>query len=551
MLGGPDAATWISGVPASDASGSVATSVALAGRTYPVRADRSPRWNTDGGPRLLVTRRAGTGEVVLLSSTSPLQNRRLGQADNAALGIALADGRRVVFVEGVHGLSAASGFDAIPSGWRVALFGVPLALLLAAVASSRRIGGAEPDARRLTPSRRTSVDAVGAALERSRQPGPALEPLRVAARRELCRRAGLAETASDAEVHGAALAAGWTPAEAASIITPPDTTAAVLALGRRAGPSPERDAMNEIRRRLLGEIRKVVVGQDATADLILAAISVQGHVLLEGVPGVAKSLLAEAVARSLGVSFRRVQFTPDMLPSDLTGTMTVRNQDLVFRAGPVFTNVLLADEINRTPPKAQSALLEAMQERQVSIDGTSHPLPDPFLVLATQNPIEYEGTYPLPEAQLDRFLLQIRLGYPEPADELAMLRIAHRGVVPAALESVEAITDVTALSDLRALVDATTVSDDVLGYVAGLVQATRRLPSVLLGASPRAAVHLLAASKASARMSGRAFVTPDDVAWMAIPVLRHRIQLRPEAELEQGTPEAAVRTALASVPVPR
>ena len=309
--------------------------------------------------------------------------------------------------------------------------------------------------------------------------------------------------------------------------------------------------MREIRTRLLSEVRKVVVGQDDTTDFVLAAISVRGHVLLEGVPGVAKSLLASTIARALGVSFRRVQFTPDMLPSDLTGTMALRGQELAFRPGPVFTNMLLADEINRTPPKAQSALLEAMQERQVSIDGVSHPLPDPFLVIATQNPIEYEGTYPLPEAQLDRFLVQVSVGYPAPADELAMLHIAHHGVVPAAMDSVDSVTTLDELAALRALVDATTVSDEVLGYIAELGLATRRLPSVLLGASPRSLMHLLAASKASARMAGRDYVTPDDVAWMAPAVWRHRIQLRPEAELERGTSDDAIRTAFASVAVPR
>ena len=309
--------------------------------------------------------------------------------------------------------------------------------------------------------------------------------------------------------------------------------------------------MRELRTRLLNEIRKVVVGQDETADFVLAAISVQGHVLLEGVPGVAKSLLASTIARALGVSYRRVQFTPDMLPSDITGTMTLRNQELAFRPGPVFTNVMLADEINRTPPKAQAALLEAMQERNVSVDGVSHPLPDPFLVIATQNPIEYEGTYPLPEAQLDRFLLKIDVGYPKPAEEIAMLKIAHHGVTNATLDDVEVVTSLEELRELRALVDATRITDDVLGYIAALGLATRTLPSVALGASPRSIVHLLAASKASARLAGRDYVTPDDVAWMATPVWRHRIQLRPEAELERGTSDDAIRAALATVPVPR
>jgi MoxR-like ATPase len=188
--------------------------------------------------------------------------------------------------------------------------------------------------------------------------------------------------------------------------------------------------VRELRDRVSAEVSKVVVGQSDVLDLLLAATAVSGHVLLEGVPGVAKTLLANAAARAFGVSFRRVQFTPDMLPSDLTGTMTLRGGELEFRAGPVFTNVLLADEINRTPPKTQAALLESMQESQVSVDGVAHPLPDPFLVVATQNPIEYEGTYPLPEAQLDRFLVKIDVGYPDEAGEGDMLRLAHHGVAP-------------------------------------------------------------------------------------------------------------------------
>ncbi len=309
--------------------------------------------------------------------------------------------------------------------------------------------------------------------------------------------------------------------------------------------------------RVASEVRKVVVGQDDVVDLVLAALAVNGHVLLEGVPGVAKTLLANALARALGMSFRRVQFTPDMLPSDLTGTMTLRwspdsrVQELTFRPGPVFTNVLLADEINRTPPKTQAALLEAMQEAQVSVDGAAHPLPQPFVVIATQNPIEYEGTYPLPEAQLDRFLMKIDVGYPDEHAELALLRLDHRGVAPATLDDVLAVTDEDELRSMREAVDATTVTDEVLGYVAAIVRRTRELPSVALGASPRAAVHLLAASKASARLSGRDFVTPDDVAWMARPVLRHRLLVRPEAELERYRPDDAVQAAVASVPVPR
>jgi MoxR-like ATPase len=274
-------------------------------------------------------------------------------------------------------------------------------------------------------------------------------------------------------------------------------------------------------------------------------------VLLEGVPGVAKTLLANTTARALGMEFRRVQFTPDMLPSDLTGTMTLRERELVFRPGPVFTNVLLADEINRTPPKTQAALLEAMQERQVSVDGQPHALPDPFLVVATQNPIEYEGTYPLPEAQLDRFLVKIDIGYPPESDEVAILRLAHRGVAPATLDEVNAVVSAEELRAARADVDATSVTDEVASYIVAVVRRTRELPSVTLGGSPRAAVHLLAASKAAARLAGRAYVTPDDVARMAHAVLRHRLVLSPEAELERYRPDDAVTAALSSVPVPR
>jgi MoxR-like ATPase len=309
--------------------------------------------------------------------------------------------------------------------------------------------------------------------------------------------------------------------------------------------------VNDLRDRVVREVRKVVVGQDGVVEVLLASVTVGGHLLLEGVPGVAKTLLANAFARAIGVEFRRVQFTPDMLPSDLTGTMTLRSGELAFRQGPVFTNLLLADEINRTPPKTQAALLEAMQERQVSVDGLARPLPDPFIVVATQNPIEYEGTYPLPEAQLDRFLAKIDVGYPSADDEAAVLRLAHNGVAPATLTDVQAVTSAAELVEARALVDATTVNEAIVGYVVALVRRTRELPSVSLGASPRGAVHLLAAAKASARLAGRDFVTPDDVVAVAPAVLRHRLQLRPEAELERYTADDAVATAISTVPVPR
>ena len=309
--------------------------------------------------------------------------------------------------------------------------------------------------------------------------------------------------------------------------------------------------MDRFRDRIVGEVAKVAVGHDATVDRILSALLVGGHVLLEGVPGVAKTLVANAVARAFGLDFRRAQFTPDMLPSDLTGTMTLHGGELVFRPGPVFTSILLADEINRTPPKTQAALLEAMEERQVTIEGEPRPLPDPFIVLATQNPVEYEGTYPLPEAQLDRFLFKLELGYPGEEDERAILALRHRGVRPATLDDVQAVVDVSELRAAQREIDATGVSDEVANYVTAIVRATRTLPSVELGASPRAGVHLLAAAKAAARLDERGYVTPDDVASVAPDVLRHRLLLRPEAELERYRPDDAVRAALEAVPVPR
>ena len=309
--------------------------------------------------------------------------------------------------------------------------------------------------------------------------------------------------------------------------------------------------MNDLIERVRAEVRDVVVGQDEVIELMVSALVLGGHVLLQGVPGVAKSLLANAFARTVGGSYRRVQFTPDMLPSDLTGTMTLRGGELAFRPGPVFANVLLADEINRTPPKTQSALLEAMQEGQVSVDGAPHPLPEPFLVVATQNPIEYEGTYPLPEAQLDRFLFQAEVGYPDEVQERAVLGLARHGVGSPSLDAIAPVLDAAELATARSLVDATTVTDEVTGYVVALIRATRTLPSVSLGASPRAAVHLLAAAKARARLTGRDYVIPDDVASMALAVLRHRLVLTPEAELERFGTAEAISSALAAVPVPR
>ncbi len=321
-----------------------------------------------------------------------------------------------------------------------------------------------------------------------------------------------------------------------------------MTVHQHASGSP---ALARLRGQLHSEVEKVVVGQRAIVDGVLAALSVGGHLLLEGAPGVAKTLLVSAVAKSCSMTSHRLQFTPDMLPSDVTGTLTLRGGELVFRPGPVFTNILLADEINRTPPKTQAALLEAMQEGQVSVDGVPHSLPRPFIVVATQNPIEYEGTYPLPEAQLDRFCMKLDVGYPEQAEEEALLRMRRSGVRPSTLDDVVSVASADDVFAAVAEVDAVSVSDPVVSYVAAIIRRTRELPSVLLGASPRAGVHLLALSKAAAAMAGRTFVVPDDVAALVFPVLRHRLVLTPEAELDRFRPEDALRTALSSVPVPR
>ena len=319
--------------------------------------------------------------------------------------------------------------------------------------------------------------------------------------------------------------------------------------------SPEAEAARAALNRLRTEVAKVVVGQDSAVTGLVIALLCRGHVLLEGVPGVAKTLMVRALAAGLTWDHTRLQFTPDRMPGDVTGSLVydARTTEFSFRQGPVFTNLLLADEINRTPPKTQASLLEAMEERQVSVDGEPRPLPDPFVVVATQNPVEYEGTYPLPEAQLDRFLLKLTVPLPSRDDEFRVLNAHHRGFDPRDLRAagVAAVAGAAELAAGRVAVRSVQAASEVLAYVVDLCRATRQSPSLSLGASPRGATALLAAAKAWAWLTGRDYVTPDDVKALARPTLRHRVAVRPEAELEGVTADGVLDSVLASVPAPR
>ena len=311
-----------------------------------------------------------------------------------------------------------------------------------------------------------------------------------------------------------------------------------------------RDAFTQVRT----EVGKAVDGQDGAVTGLLIALLAGGHVLLEGVPGVAKTLLVRSLSHALSLDTKRVQFTPDLMPGDVTGSLVydAKAGEFEFRHGPVFTNIMLADEINRTPPKTQSSLLEAMEERQVSVDGESRKLPVPFMVAATMNPIEYEGTYTLPEAQLDRFLLKLVLDVPDRDTEIEVLRRHAAGFNPRDLTAagVTPVLGAVELAAAQSLVTQVGASQDVIGYAVDLARATRSSPSVRLGVSPRGSTALLAASKAWAWLTGSDGVTPDHVQAMALPVLRHRIQLRPEAELEGVSPDTILRSILQQVRVP-
>jgi MoxR-like ATPase len=309
------------------------------------------------------------------------------------------------------------------------------------------------------------------------------------------------------------------------------------------------DSIQQVAEGVIANVEKVIVGKRAEVQLAVVALLCQGHVLIEDVPGVGKTMLAKALARSVGCTFKRVQFTPDLLPSDITGVSIYnqKSQEFEFRAGPVITQILLADEINRATPKTQSALLEAMEERQVTVDGQTHALPRPFMVLATQNPIEYEGTFPLPEAQLDRFLLRITLGYPSKSDEIIIM---DRQQLTHPIEETCKVMDATELASLQEAVNRVYVDPAVKEYLVSVVEATRVHADVYLGASPRGSLGLFRAGQAWAALQGREYVTPDDIKSLAVPVLAHRLIVSPAARVRNLNPVALVEEVLEGIPVP-
>lgn len=311
--------------------------------------------------------------------------------------------------------------------------------------------------------------------------------------------------------------------------------------------------LNEAVTRIKAEIAKVVVGQERMIDLMLAALLAEGHVLIEGVPGVAKTLTAKLLAKCIAVPFSRIQFTPDLMPSDVIGTSIFNPQSasFSFKQGPVFSNLVLIDEINRSPAKTQAALFEVMEERQITYDGSTYKFDEPFMVLATQNPVEHEGTYRLPEAQLDRFLFKIEVKYPSPEEEVKILEYTHQGITAHFADVVQPVLSAEQVRQYRKTVTAVHVEEKVMRYISELVYETRNNKSLFLGGSPRASVAVLKSSKAIAAMRGRGFVTPDDVAEVLHPVLTHRIILTPEKEMEGSTPEEVISGIIKKIEVPR
>jgi MoxR-like ATPase len=319
--------------------------------------------------------------------------------------------------------------------------------------------------------------------------------------------------------------------------------------------SREIRAIQELSSRLVSQASRVLVGQQEAVELLIVALLARGHVLLEGVPGTAKTLMAKTLAHLVDAEYRRIQFTPDLMPSDVVGTVVYDSNSGSFnlKRGPVFTQILLADEINRAPAKTQAALLEAMEERQVSIEGDTQALPDPFMVIATQNPVEMDGTYPLPEAQLDRFLFKVKVGYLPRSEEIEVLKRYHTGFDAHDLASVglTPVVNPQQLAEIRKFIQTVRVEDGILNYIAAITEATRRSSDLSLGASTRAGVALLMAAKTYAALHGREYVSPDDVKALVPPVLRHRVYLRPEAEIEGLDADGVFRRLLAQIEVPR
>lgn len=311
--------------------------------------------------------------------------------------------------------------------------------------------------------------------------------------------------------------------------------------------------LEELNEKVKSEIAKVIVGQSEMVEQLIIALLANGHVLIEGVPGVAKTLAAKLMAGTLKVDFSRIQFTPDLMPADVIGSsiFNVKNQEFEFRYGPIFSNIVLCDEINRAPAKTQSALFEAMQEKQITVDGKTYKLDNPFLVVATQNPIEQEGTYRLPEAQLDRFLFKIIVDYPSLQEEIQILQDSQTSEQPLAEKSINAIMNKEELLQYRSLTRKVKVEEKLIEFIAQIVHKTRNNPNLYLGASPRASLAILDAAKAKAAISGRDFVIPEDIIYVAVPVLRHRVQPTPEKEMEGITVDKIVRDLISSIEVPR
>ena len=311
--------------------------------------------------------------------------------------------------------------------------------------------------------------------------------------------------------------------------------------------------LNEAVARIREEVGKIIVGQKRMVDLLITALLADGHVLLEGVPGVAKTLTAKLVARTLSIDFSRVQFTPDLMPSDVLGTsiFNVKNSEFEFKKGPIFSNFVLIDEINRAPAKTQAALFEVMEERQITVDGTTYPMAPPFMTIATQNPIEQEGTYRLPEAQLDRFMFKVEVSYPELDEEVEILKGYHARKDTANPDDIQSVLSAEELAKYRAQVHDIHVEDTLLTYIATIVNRTRADQSLYLGASPRASLAILSGAKAFAAIEGRPFVSPEDVKFIARPVLRHRVMLTPEREMEGTTIDQVLKEIIDNVEVPR